>query len=110
MPPCPPTSKAYRDSRESKGGETVSHKADSISGERKWIDLKGSSSNAEENSPGSKERKFKKRMRNNPVIIDEKYSLEANQAAHAILSSKPRQFYDEHRKGVLRPRKKFLGL
>ena len=80
--------------------EAVPHKADAISEERKWVDLKDTSSGAGDaltdgDGAGRTARtgnsRFEKRTRNNPVIIDKKYSLEANQATHAILSSKPRQ-------------------
>ena len=52
---------------------------------------------------------FKASKPNSTFMIDSKYSLEANQAAHAFLSTLPRQVYDDHQKARKR-RPKFLGL
>jgi NAD(P)-dependent dehydrogenase (short-subunit alcohol dehydrogenase family) len=89
--------------------------------ERRWdLDLSKSTSESESDSskkeieveekPKFQSRKAKKRGKGSltsKVIIDPKYSLEANQAAHALLSSFPKTVYDAHNKQA---RAKFLGL
>ena len=102
---------------------SIALKAEEInSAERKWVDLdlaeststttttngKNSGNSNSDNGNKSQTKQFINK-RKNPLIIDSKYSLEANQAAHAILSSRPKQWYDNHQNPV-KPRAKFLGL
>ena len=105
--------------------------ADEISNqERMWVEVNtaaaadairsGSSSGkadsaADESEKGfvsKKERKRKERRAAvpDPLMIDPKYSKEANYAAHAFLAAFPRQVYDQHQQKPKPRRAKFLGL
>jgi hypothetical protein len=123
------SSKPYRNSevKDSRVEAKIAKKAQEIgdlSRERQWVELNDDVAEADDSENNAKARKATKAERKaerarkrleaeakkNPHIIDKKYSLEANQAAHAILSSRPLQFYNDHQKPKAQPRKKFLGL
>ena len=125
------SSQPYRSTEEHRRGSkagsrraktsTLSEQAEEISRiERQWVELnveadsdkdRNRYKDGEKDSGGAKSRQGKKKLpHKSSIIIDAKYSLEANQAAHAFLSSQPLQWYDQHRIPPKKPRQKFLGL
>jgi len=124
------TSKPYRSKtkKPSNKESTISKEAEEISTrERQWAEL--TKVEATSGSPGSsglsagtdakssefvtrKQRKRDKKAaaQPDPLIIDPKYSKEANYAAHAFLATFPKQVYDQHQLKPKSRRAKFLGL
>jgi len=115
-------SKPYRSrtKKPSNKESTISREAEEIATrERQWVELTKA-----EASPGAdldaksqefvtrKQRKQAKKLaaQPDPLIIDPKYSKEANYAAHAFLAAFPRQVYDQHQVKPKPRRAKFLGL